>query len=284
MTSEQQPLVTVVILTQDEELNLPHCLKSLQLIGADVCIVDSGSNDRTLDIAKQYGCRVYHHDWTNYATQFNWGLDNCEIATAWTMRMDADERITPELATEINQTLRDMPSSVTGFLIKRRVYFWGKWLRHGGYYPTWLLRLWRTGKGRCEQRSMDEHIVVEGGDIQRLQADIIDENHKGLDFWINKHNSYASREAFDLLAIQNESSADFPQGQAGQKRWLKKNVYSRTPKFLRAHLYWVYRYFLRLGFLDGKEGFVFHFLQAYWYRLLVDAKLHESEQTPGERD
>jgi hypothetical protein len=143
---------------------------------------------------------VYHHDWTNYATQFNWGLDNCEIATAWTMRMDADERITPELATEINQTLRDMPSSVTGFLIKRRVYFWGKWIRHGAYYPTWLLRLWRTGKGRCEQRSMDEHIVVEGGDIQRLQADIIDENHKGLDFWINKHNSYASREAFDLLA------------------------------------------------------------------------------------
>jgi glycosyltransferase involved in cell wall biosynthesis len=272
-------LLSVIILTNNEESNLPACLASLQTLNAEIFIVDSGSSDRTVEIAEKAGCQVFHHAWENYAKQLNWALDNLPIKTPWIMRLDADESLTAELAEELKEILPQTPESISGYQLKRRVFFMGRWMRHGGYYPTWLLRIWRTGVGRCEQRWMDEHIVLSQGKIANLQHDIIDENHKGLNFWVDKHNQYANREVKDMLAMFSQQEdmllTNGQLSQASQRRWIKKNMYSKSPLFLRAFLYFLMRYTIGLGFLDGVEGLIFHFLQGFWYRFLVDAKIYE---------
>lgn len=271
--------LSVIILTKDEAVNLPSCLSSLQSLGADIYIVDSGSTDKTVDIARHYGCKVYKHTFENQARQLNWALANLPIQTSWIMRLDADERVTPELSSELQQKLSSAPQEISGYQVKRRVFFMGRWIKHGGYYPTWLLRIWRTGSGTCEQRWMDEHIVLSYGQIANLKNDIIDENQKGLTFWTDKHNHYADREIQDMLGVFLKSDDPLIQNQqrsqAQQRRWVKKNLYSRSPLFLRAFIYFLLRYTVGLGFLDGIEGLIFHILQGFWYRFLVDAKLYE---------
>jgi glycosyltransferase involved in cell wall biosynthesis len=274
------PLITVIILTLDEELNLPTCLDSLRNLDAEIIVVDSGSSDRTHQIARSFGASVVEHPFENHSRQINWALDNVPISSPWVMRLDADERLTPDLARELRAALAAAPGDVAGFLVKRRVYFWGRWIRHGGYYPTWLLRVWRTGRGRAEDRRMDEHIAISDGRIARLAADIIDENRKGLAFWIDKHNGFSDREVEILMDPSSAANRGQIGAPATRKRLLKRSLYGRAPRFLRAFLYWLLRYIVLLGFLDGKAGFAFHFLQGFWYRLVVDAKLHELEHVP----
>ncbi len=268
--------LSIIILTRDEELNLPACLESFVGLDCEIFIVDSGSADHTLEIAKAYGCRVFHHPWETYAAQLNWALENLPIATPWTMRMDADEWITPELRDELRTALAAAPEDACAMMVKRRVYFWGRWVRHGGYYPFWLLRVWRSGRARCEPVYHDEHVIVDGGRILPLRHDVVDENHKGLGFWIDKHNRYSNLEVRNLLALQAGHVNPRPAGQAGRRRWAKERIYARAPLFGRAFLYWFLRYFMLLGFLDGASGMVFHFLQGFWYRFVVDAKLYET--------
>lgn len=268
-------LLNVIILTKQEELNLPHALRSLQGLDCQVFVVDSGSTDRTVEIAESFGIRVVEHAFESQARQLNWALDTLPLSAGWTLRLDADERLTDALAAEIKRVLADAPDEIAGYLIKRRVYFWGRWIRFGGYYPTWLLRLWRTGMARSEDSWMDEHMVVSGGAIGRLQHDFIDENHKGLAFWIDKHNRYSDRE---IMAIEAATAAAAPRNvgaAVARRRFLKHAVYGKSPLFVRAIAYGLFRYFFLLGFLDGRAGFVFHFLQGFWYRFVIDAKLYE---------
>jgi glycosyltransferase involved in cell wall biosynthesis len=276
-------ILSFVILTKNEELNLSTCLESLRSLDAKVFIVDSGSTDATVEIAKSYGCEVIEHSFINQAQQLNWALANLKIESKWVMRLDADERLTPELARELIEILPKTTSEVSGYQCKRRVYFMGKWIRYGGYYPTWLLRVWRNGVGICEQRWMDEHMILSTGKLASLKFDIIDDNRKDLTFWTDKHNRYSDREVQDLIAsttntdallnTENQLNLD---DQAKQRRWVKKNLYGRSPLFLRAFLYFLLRYTIGLGFLDGKEGLIFHFLQGFWYRFLVDAKIYQN--------
>ncbi|MCB1970569.1 MAG: glycosyltransferase family 2 protein [Geminicoccaceae bacterium] len=277
-------MLTIIILTRDEEQNLVHALRSLRGLDADVWVVDSGSTDRTVEIALGHGCHVLHREWTTYAGQFNWALGQIEARTPWCMRLDADERLTPALVEELRSRLPEIGPDVTGLQVRRRVHFWGRWIRHGGFYPTWLLRIWRTGTARCEGRWMDEHMIVDRGRILSLEGDIIDENHKGLGFWTIKHEGYASREVRDLLRVEQGGPGDGPAAQAGRRRWAKEHVYVRSPRLWRAGAYWFMRYILQRGFLDGREGLVFHFLQAFWYRFLVDAKLIEEERRSSSQD
>lgn len=277
--------LSVLILTGNEEKNIEKCLRSLKPLGAQVYIVDSESTDRTVELATGLGATVLSRPWTTYADQFNWGLANAGITSTWTMRMDADEEVMPELAAALKTFLVAPPADVSGVYVRRRVYFLGQWIKHGGYYPTWLLRVFRTGKGQCESLFMDEHIVMSEGRVISIEADIIDKNNKDLTFWTNKHNSYATREVKDILNKQAAVHSQQPQegvltaSVSGQqdsvKRWVKDNFYLRMPLFVRPFLYFIYRYFIRLGFLDGTRGLIFHFLQAFWYRFLVDAKLYE---------
>lgn len=272
-------LLSVIILTKNEEANLLNCLNSLQKLNAEIFIVDSGSTDQTVEIAQKARCQVFEHPFENQAKQLNWAIQNLPIATPWLMRLDADERLTPELAEELKLGLPQTSDDITGYQVKRRVFFMNRWIRHGGYYPTWLLRIWRTGLGTCEQRWMDEHIVLSQGKVANLQHDIIDDNKKDLSFWIDKHNRYADREVKDLLNMGVEQDDPLLKkgqlSQASQRRWIKKNFYGRSPLFLRAFLYFLMRYTIGLGFLDGREGLIFHFLQGFWYRFLVDAKIYE---------
>jgi len=272
--------LSVIILTYNEERHIERCIRSLQSFTDNIFVVDSFSTDNTIKIAKSLGADIYQNAWSYHARQFNWGLDNCLIKTKWVMRMDADEYVTPELAIEINKKLNMLDDSVTGIYLKRRVFFMERWIKHGGYYPIWLLRIWQYKKGYCEQRWMDEHVKVTEGNTVQFNHDIVDHNLHGLTAWTEKHNHYVTREAVDLLntiygfITYDDIDPVFFGSQAQRKRYLKK-IYSQMPLFLRPFIYFNYRYFLQLGFLDGKEGLIWHFLQGFWYRFLVDAKIYE---------
>lgn len=271
--------VGVIILTFNEELNIENCLKSVVNWADEVFIVDSFSTDKTLEIAKKYGCKIFQHKFENQAQQFNWALDNLKIKNEWIFRLDADEYLTEELKQEIIEKLPETRAEVSGFYIKRRVYFMGHWIRYGGYYPSEFLRLFRKGNARSEERKMDEHIVLLEGIWKRLKNDFVDDNKKDLTWWINKHNNFSSREAEEVMnrrmgGVKIRIFGD----PAERKRWFKDNFYLKLPLFFRAFAYFMYRYFFRFGFLDGKKGLIFHFLQAFWYRFLVDAKIYEKQK------
>lgn len=273
--------ITAIVLTFNESKHIERCLKSLLLAVDRVVVVDSGSNDETVQTCERLGADVYVNAWVNYASQFQWALENCDINSEWTMRMDADEFLEPELVAELNIKIRDIKADINAIYIKRKVIFKGQWIRFGGFYPHILLRIWRTGTGRIEKRWMDEHIVVENSRPMMLVENLVDENLNNIGWWTEKHNSYATRETLDLLNIKyNLFDADTglqktDDPQARLKRFLKERIYARLPIGFRPCLYFTYRYVLRFGFLDGRKGFLFHFLQGFWYRLLVDIKCDE---------
>ena len=272
------PGLAAVVLTYNEELNLLACLESLQALGCEVFVVDSGSTDRTVEIAERSGAQVLYHPFENQAQQLNWALENLPLKGQWVLRLDADERLTPELTRELSATLPAADDDVSGFYVKRRVYFMDRWIRHGGYYPTWLLRVWRRGSASVEDRLMDEHMVLLRGRPAFLKHDIVEQNKKGLYHWVERHNRYSTREAQALREGPTgpEISPSLFSTPEARKRWLRHRVYYRLPLLLRSLLYFIYRYFIRLGFLDGRQGLVFHFLQGFWYRFLVDAYVLES--------
>ncbi len=279
--------VTVVILTFNEEKHIERCIRSLQPFAERIVIIDSFSTDRTVEIATSLGAEVLQHEWPgNHAVQFQWGLDNAKLDTEWVMKIDADEYVLPELADEIRERLPAIDNETSGIYMKRRVFFMGKWIKYGGYYPTWLLRIWRNGKGRMEQRWMDEHIKLTEGKSIRFEHDFVDENLHGLTAWTEKHNHYATREAVDILNIIYRFKAydsvepNLFGSQEERKRWLKIK-YASMPLFLRPLIYFCWRYFFKGGFLDGKAGLIWHTLQGGWYRFLVDAKIYEIYHIAG---
>ena len=275
--------ISVVILTYNEELHIERCIKSLLPVVKEIFIIDSFSSDKTVEIAESLGAKVYQNPWINYALQFQWGLDNCPIETEWVMRMDSDEYILPELQNEISNKMQNIQEDTSGIYIKRRVYFKDKWIKHGSYYPTWLLRIWRYKDGHIEQRWMDEHIKLTKGETIQFENDLVDDNLNDLTWWTTKHNNYATREAVDILNIihefinYDEVNSNFFGTQEERKRFLKKK-YANLPLFTRPFIYFLWRYFIKLGFLDGKQGLIWHFLQGFWYRFLVDAKIYEIEK------
>lgn len=275
--------VVAIILTLNEAQHLPRCLASLAGVVDQVVVADCFSTDDTLRIAEAQGARVMQRAWVNHASQFNWALTQLDADTDWVLRIDADEYLTPELAAEIRALMPSIGSEVDGVLCGRRMTFLGRLIRHGGVFPIRILRLFRYGRGECENRWMDEHIKVAGPTVD-LKGELIDDNLKSLTWWTDKHNKYASREAVDLLNLDygfmtRDSVASLRGGnQAGVKRWLKEVVYTRLPGGFRAFAYFFYRYVIRLGFLDGQAGTAFHFLQGFWYRYLVDAKVGEVQR------
>ena len=272
--------LTVVILTKNEERHIARALASVSNIATRCVVVDSGSTDKTVALGKAAGADILTHPFVTQAQQFNWALDQLPGDTEWVLRLDADEIVTPDLAVQIRATLPELGPEVEGVYVSRRMHFLGRPIRWGGVFPIRVLRLFRHGAGRCEDRWMDEHILVNGA-TTNLSGEIIDDNLNSLTWWTEKHNAYASREVVDLLNLEHgfmdhETVADLRRGQqAGVKRWVKENVYAQLPGGFRAFAYFFYRYVIRLGFLDGKEGTAFHVLQGFWYRYLVDMKLHE---------
>lgn len=277
--------LTALVLTFNEEQHIERCIRSLDGVAERVCVVDSFSTDRTVEVARGLGAEVVQNPWKNYATQFQFGLDHFNIRSYWTMRIDADEYLEDGLRNALGRWLSTPEPAVNALYLRRKIVFLGRPILHGFFYPALMLRVWRSGEGRIESRWMDEHIVLDAPVSRELTGgDLVDHNLNDLSWWVGKHNGYATREVYDMVEILERRRAakdrgmEAMSGQAARKRWLKEQVYTRLPATLRSGLYFFYRYVLGRGFLDGKEGFFFHFLQAYWYRTLVEAKFFELQK------
>jgi len=267
--------LSVVLLSFNSEATLGATLASAQLVSEDIHVVDSGSTDKTLAIAAGAGAHVVQHPFENYGRQRNWAIDNLPLKYGWQLHLDADERLTPELVERINGLKAGFPAGIDGYFIPRLTYFLGHPIRHGGMYPIWHMRLFRSGKGRCEDRKYDQHFRCDGPTAQ-IDAAMIDDVRMSLSEWTARHNRWADAEADELL---NPSEAGVIAGRfAGdpvQRKRALRGGYNRAPLFLRAFGLFFYRYVLRLGFLDGMPGFIFFVLQTFWFRFLVDAKIYE---------
>ncbi|WP_210392593.1 glycosyltransferase family 2 protein [Variovorax sp. PAMC 28711] len=280
-----KPSITAVILTFNEELHLRRCLENARQVASAIFIVDSFSTDATLAIARECGAVVYQNKWeNNHARQFNWALDNLPIETEWVLRLDADEYLLPALVDEINARVPQVDASVSGIIFRRRCVFLNKWIKRG-IGKMEMLRLFRYQDGFSETRWMDEHIKLRKGTSMLFEHEFVDHNLNTIGWWTQKHNGYSIREAIELLNIEYGLIAEVgPDGQMGSgaagKRG-KKLRYAKLPLFFRSAAYFFYRYVFLLGFTGGKEGFLWHFLQGWWYRTLVDAKVFEIRKACG---
>ncbi|MBV8553066.1 MAG: glycosyltransferase family 2 protein [Acidobacteriaceae bacterium] len=274
--------LSAIILTFNEEANLLPCLQSLQPLACPTFVVDSGSSDRTLEIARQFGAMVYEHSFENHTKQWSWALANLPLKSSWILALDADQRLTPELAEEIRlATAPGVNQLIAGMFLNRRQIFRGKWIRHGGYYPKYLLKLFRPECIEFDPLDLVDHHFYVKGRTQNLKHDLIEANVKENDvsFWIDKHNRYSTLLAREELLRSSKTSATLLRpallGNPDQRVLALKQIWRRFPPLFRSLGYFLYRYVIRAGWLDGREGFIFHFLQGFWYRLLVDIKLQE---------
>lgn len=267
--------LTVVILTYNEEIHIERCINNVLDWSAYIYILDSYSTDKTADLAEKFGAEVFYRKFDDYSSQRNYAIKELPIKTEWLLFLDADEYLTEALKKEITLTIA-INSDVSGYYIKRRFYFMDKWIKYGGYYPTWLLRLFKPKIANCEG-NVNEHIHV-SGKTSSLKNDFIDDNKKGFAAWIEKHNNYSKLEAEQLFQLKiNSDNNDVNIGtqQAERKHWIKLKIWNNLPILLRPLIYFLYRYFFRLGFLDGKKGFIYHFMQGYVFWLWVDIKYLE---------
>jgi glycosyltransferase involved in cell wall biosynthesis len=286
MTTKPAP-VTLVVLTFNEERNLGACLESVAGWASAMIIVDSGSSDATAAIAEQYGARVLRHPFETHARQWRWAVENAPIDTEWVLALDADQQLTPELRREIAARL-DHPGDISGFFLNRRQIFRGRWIRHGGYYPKYLLKLFRRDRVSIDESELVDHHFQVAGATETLRFDMIEDNRNeaSIAVWTAKHNRYATLQARQDVRRESQAppSTSLDASPDSRRRRLKR-VWARLPLFVRPCLYVFYRYVIRLGFLDGKEGFIFHVLQGFWYRLLVDINIDELRgRTAGVRE
>lgn len=279
------PDLTAVVLTYNDAIHIRRCLESLRQVARRLVVVDSHSADDTTAIAREMGADVLLHTFESHAAQYQWAFDNSGIDTEWLLSLDSDEYVEPATARQIRHDLPLLPAEVGAVEFRRKVFFEGRWIRWGGHYDTVLVRLWRVGAAHVEQRWMDPQIVVDRGTIRRFtRGDIVDDNLKGIAAWTDKHNSYSTRQMVDFLAMEYplfDRGAFADKGlnrSTAVKRYLRNGVYARAPLYWRALFYFLYRYILRLGFLDGRAGFAFHSLQGFWNFLLVDVKIAEARR------
>ena len=269
--------ITAIILTRNEEKNIERCLRSIRGLCRRMVVVDSGSTDRTVALAKANGGEVYFHEFEYYAKQFNWGLDNGGIDTQWVIRIDADEQFPPELCAEIEAACAaHAGDDVNGMTLEATYFFLGRALTHGSKKRK--LMVFKYGLGRIEDRRRDAHTILSEGRSISLKHNFLHYDFKDLDNFIGRYNWYATREAMDYMDYKNgkrDAAADDPE--IRRKREKKYGIYYKCPKFLRAFLWFFVNYLFRGGFLDGMEGFIYHVLSSFWYRFVVDAKIYEYE-------
>lgn len=279
--------ISFVILTYNEEKHIARCINSLKTFAKEIWVIDSFSTDKTLEIAESLGAKTVKHPFENQAQQFNWAIHHCDITGDWIWRVDADEYISQNLGAKVLESIGSCDSSVNGIYVNKAIVFQGRKLKHGGWYPAPQIKVIRKGFGESENKVMDEHLIITSGTTIYVDGDQTDENLNDLTWWTSKHNNYASREAINMLMMQYEMDADAEGvaaklfgNDAERKRWLKVK-YARMPLFLRPFLYFFIRYIVKLGFLDGKQGFIWYVLQGFWYRFLVDAKIFEIKKRFG---
>jgi glycosyltransferase involved in cell wall biosynthesis len=274
--------ISVIVLTFNAEATIGATLASARRISDDVHVVDSYSTDRTLEIARAAGAVITQHAFEHYGAQRNWAIETLKLKHGWQLHLDADERLSDALVAELEALgARGLPDGIAGYYIPRLVHFHGRPLRHGGMYPIYHLRLFRNGRGRCENRKYDQHFMANGPTAQ-LANPMIDDIRISLGEWTSRHNRWADAEVDELLAPTHGVIAGGSGDPVAEKR-AQRGLYYRQPLFLRALLLFLYRYVFKLGFLDGREGLIFYVLQTFWFRFLVDAKLYERRKAMGKQ-
>ena len=266
--------ITAIILTRNEQDYIEECIESIRNVVKRVVVVDSFSEDKTVELAQKAGAEVYQHEFFNYAKQYMYAVEIADVKTTWILRIDADERLTEESAEELEKLCDENENTdVNGIVLRFYNMFMGRPMYHGGMYPWKKLSVYKTGKGNIEDRNMDEHIILDSGTTIDAKKDSKHLAFRGLTFFTNKCNWYSTREAMDYFEQikVDKKNANF-------KTRVKMKVYYKLPLGFRSWIYYVYRYYFRLGFWDGKEGKIFAFLHAYWYRYLVDAKIYEHQK------
>lgn len=279
--------ITTIILTYNEELHIRRCLENVCQFSKKVYVIDSPSTDRTVEICKEFpNVEVVAHQYPgNQAEQFNWALDHLQLDTEWILRIDADEYLLPELVKEFEGKLPSLPKEITGIELKRRHIFMGRWVKHG-IYPVIMLRAFRNGCARYDNRLMDEHLLLNKGRSVVFEHDFCDHSLINISDYCRKHINYAQREAVEVLdeiyGLTTLHTGEIGLGKQAQKKHKKKGTYNKLPLFWRSFAYFIYRYILKGGFLDGKAGFLFAFIQGWWYRTMVDANILEVRKACGE--
>jgi glycosyltransferase involved in cell wall biosynthesis len=243
----------------------------------DIHAVDSFSKDNTVEILREYGCKVVQRTFANYADQRNWAIDNLKLKYSWQLHIDADEELEPQLVHEI-KALNFDAIDADGFIIGRKIVFLGKVLRFGGIAKTWHYRLFRTGFGRCEDRLYDQHFVGSGR-TKTINAFMLDHQEDTISEWTARHNRWSDMEAVEADNFEDAKAGQIRPSFTGnriERVRAGKGVYYRLPLFARACAYFLYRYVIRLGFADGRSGLIYSVLQGFWFRFLVDAKIYEA--------
>jgi len=271
----------VILLSFNSEDTLGATIKSALEVSDAVYVVDSYSQDGTVALAKSLGATVVQHPFEHYGAQRNWAIDNLPILQPWQLHLDADECMDSELVAAI-KALRDETEN-SGYFVARYFRFLGRVFRHGGMSPTWHLRLFRTGIGRCEDRRYDQHFLVTSGTTGSLPGAMLDDIRMSLTEWTTRHNRWADGEVaeFDTQNAAGRLHPD-PRGNPAERKRFLRQRYNRLPLFFRPFSLFIYRYFFRLGVLDGTEGLIFWVLQTFWFRFLVDAKLWEKRHAANQ--
>lgn len=271
-----------IILTYNEEMHLPRLLHSIVDLEAPLFILDSGSTDNTLSIAADFQAVVQHHPFENHPKQWDFALKNFDIKTPWVICLDADQLVTPELFEQLFH-FKDVDfAGVNGIYFNRKNFFKGKWIKYGGYYPKYLLKMFRTEIGFSDlNENMDHRFVVDGATKIWSKGHLLEENLKEneISFWIAKHNRYSdltAQEEFQRIYGDRKQtiSPKFWGNPDQRTAWLKR-LWWKLPLGLRPFLYFSYRILFQFGVLDGRTGILFHFLQGFWFRLIVDVKIKE---------
>jgi glycosyltransferase involved in cell wall biosynthesis len=271
-------MLTVVLLTYNSAKSIERTLRAARQVSDDIHAVDSYSTDNTVDLLKAGGCAVVQRQFLNYSDQRNWAIDNLPLRHSWQMHIDADEELEANLISQI-QALDLNSTTADGFIIGRKVVFMGRVLRHGAIARTWHFRIFRNGHGRCEDRLYDQHFVS-AGRVEVIRGYMLDHQEDTLAEWTNRHNRWSQLEAEEVSAPERTKLGVTPNlfGSPIERKRASKRAYYKGPIFLRPLLYFLYRYILRLGFLDGREGLIYHTLQGFWFRFLIDAKIFEKSR------
>lgn len=286
--NEVAPLdLTAVIIAFNEALHIARCISRLRGLASRVVVIDSYSTDGTVEIAQSLGAEVIQHPFVNHAAQFNWGVEAANVQTAWVLRIDADEYLDEEGMRSVRAAILGAEQQVSAFAMRRGVVFQEKRIRFGGISQVFLTRIWRSGLAKVEARWMDEQVLVARGETKRIsRGAIIDENLNDIGWWTSKHNGYTTRQMIQSMLVELDRAGSIDLSQLNQqvrrKRILRERIYAPAPLFFRAIAYFLYRYILGLGFLDGRSGFLFHFFQGLWNFFLVDVKIYEARKIVAE--
>ncbi|MES2455198.1 MAG: glycosyltransferase [Bacteroidota bacterium] len=284
------PQFSFLILTLNEELNLPRLLNSIRSLQAKTYVLDSGSTDGTLEICKMHGINVKYQPFENHPKQWDIALRSFDIKTPWVICLDADQRLSAALLSRLSNFKDEDHQDLNGIYFNRKNYFKGKWIRFGGFYPKYLLKMFRYRSGYSDlTEHMDHRFQVPGKTSIWKTAHLIEENLKEnqISFWITKHDRYSSLLAEQELRKKDNIKSTYikpkPWRSPNERNAWLKNIWWHMPLYIRPLLYFSYRFIFRMGFLDGKTGVLFHFLQGFWFRLIVDMKIEEMENKQSSR-